>query len=70
MCLCFESGEERAARTSLELLWNLPVVWFRDHDISTSPAAVAGLVGKLFSSAVRVTVSRTDESEYTMTREV
>ena len=49
MCPCFKIGEERAARTSLQVLWNLPVVWFRDHD-STSPSAVTGLVRKFFYS--------------------
>ena len=44
LCPCLESAPERAARNSLELLSNLPVLWLRDQDQGNS------LVGKLFSN--------------------
>jgi hypothetical protein len=49
ICPCLENAQERAARTSLQLLSNLPILWLRDQDDALQGTIT--FVGKLFSKS-------------------
>jgi hypothetical protein len=50
ICPCLENAQERAARISLQLLSNLPILWLRDQDDAHQGTTTIAFVGKLFSS--------------------